>query len=97
MKLVWTARAKRELAEIVTHIWSDDPAAAKKIRGRTEHMAGHLKSHPFMGRVGAVSGTREAVPHPSYRIVYELRDDTVFVLSVVHTARLWPPVAEDDI
>ena len=97
MKLVWTAKARRELGEIVSHIWADNPAAAKRVRNRIETTAAYLKSQPFMGRSGAIAGTREAIPHPSYRIVYQVTDQTVSILSVVHTARQWPPVfGEDD-
>ncbi|WP_114149036.1 type II toxin-antitoxin system RelE/ParE family toxin [Pararhizobium haloflavum] len=38
-----------------------------------------------------VKGTREIIPHRSYRVVYEVRDDRVQVTAVVHTARQWPP------
>ncbi|MBN9243674.1 MAG: type II toxin-antitoxin system RelE/ParE family toxin [Mesorhizobium sp.] len=96
MKSVWTAQAKRELGDIVSYIWVDNPAAAKHVRKRIETTASYLKSQPFMGRQGAIAGTREAIPHPSYRIVYQLTGETVFILSIVHTARQWPPVAEDD-
>ena len=96
MRLVWTVGARREFADIVVHIWSDDPGAAKRIRSRIENTANYLKSHPFMGRSGAIAGTREAIPHPSYRIVYEVGEDAVFILSVVHTSRQWPPAADED-
>lgn len=95
MKLVWTARARRELREIVIRIWSADPAAAKRMRLRIERTATYLKSQPFMGRQGAIVGTREAIPHPSYRIVYQVEGETVSILTVVHTARQWPPVEDD--
>ena len=39
------------------------------------------------GRPGRVAGTRELIPLGIYRLVYEVRGDTVWV----HTARLWPP------
>jgi plasmid stabilization system protein ParE len=42
----------------------------------------------------AKSGTREYVVHPSYRMVYELDGDTVWILFLIHTAREWPPVAD---
>ena len=91
MKLVWTSRAKRDLAEIAAYIWADNPAAARKIRSRVETVAAYLKSQPFAGREGAIAGTRESIPHPSYRIVYQVTDEAVFILRVVHTARQWPP------
>lgn len=94
MRLVWTSRAKRDLGEIASYIWRDNPAAAKKIRNRIETLAAYLKSQPFMGRMGAVAGTREAIPHPSYRVVYQVTGETVFILRVVHTARQWPPVED---
>jgi len=95
VKLVWTAGARRELREIVSYIWFDDPGAAKRMRNRIETTAAYLKSQPFMGRPGAIAGTREAIPHPSYRIVYQVTDETVSILSVVHTARQWPPARNE--
>ena len=35
---------------------------------------------------------RELIPHESYRLVYEIERETVWVLALVHTARQWPPV-----
>lgn len=96
MRLVWTAGAKRDLDEIISYIWTDNPVAAKRVRHRIETTAAYLKSQPFMGRLGAITGTREAIPHPSYRIVYQVTGETVFILSIVHTARQWPPAAEDN-
>ncbi|MDP3899097.1 MAG: type II toxin-antitoxin system RelE/ParE family toxin [Mesorhizobium sp.] len=92
MKLVWSALARRELADIVSYIWLDNPAAAKRIRARVEDTADHLQAHPFAGRPGKISGTREALAHPSYRIVYQLSDETVLILRVMHTSRQWPPI-----
>jgi toxin ParE1/3/4 len=93
--LIWTTSAKRELREVVSYIWSDNPAAAKRIRDRIETSAAFLKSQPFAGRPGTIPGTRETIPHPSYRIVYQVTEETVFILSVMHTARQWPPVEDE--
>ena len=40
-------------------------------------------------------GTRELIPHRSYRIVYEVGPETVWVLALVHTSRQWPPADGD--
>ena len=42
---------------------------------------------PKRGRAGAVPGTRELIPHESYRLVYEIEGETVWVLTLIHTAR----------
>jgi plasmid stabilization system protein ParE len=44
-----------------------------------------------MGRPGQIPGTRELIPHESYRVIYEVKVDTVWTLALVHTARMWPP------
>ena len=54
--------------------------------------AARLAAHPCMGRPGTIEGTRELVLHESYRLVYETDGETVWVLALVHTARLWPPL-----
>jgi len=53
-----------------------------------------LAEHPQIGKAGQLPGTRELLPHKSYRLVYELDGDTLWVLALVHTARQWPPVKE---
>lgn len=54
--------------------------------------AARLATHPNLGKPGLIQGTRELIPHENYRLVYEVDGQTVWVLSLVHTARLWPPV-----
>lgn len=92
MKLIWTSHAKSNLRDIVSYISQEDPAAARKIKDRIGGVAMYLTRQPFMGRTGAIPGTREAVSHPSYRMVYQVSEEAIFILAVVHTARQWPPV-----
>lgn len=96
MRLIWTTHAKQELKAIVTYIWHDNPSAARRMRNRIETSAAYLKSQPFASRPGAITGTREPLAHPSYRIVYQVIDETVSILSKTHTARHWPPSPDGD-
>lgn len=55
--------------------------------------ATRLAEHPKLGRAGRIPGTRELVVHASYRLVYEMNGDALWLLALVHTARQWPPDA----
>jgi len=52
--------------------------------------AARLANHPGLGRAGKLQGTREWIPHESYRLVYEISGETVWMLALVHTSRQWP-------
>lgn len=91
MKVRWTAAAKQDRLDIVTFIRTDNPRAAARMDQLFSDAAARLARHPRLGRPGKISGTRELIPHESYRLLYEIDNDTVWVLALVHTARLWPP------
>lgn len=46
--------------------------------------------NPKIGPAGIMSGTREIIPHSSYRLVYQLDPDVIWIMALVHTARAWP-------
>lgn len=58
---------------------------------RFSDAAAMLARQPMSGKPGTIAGTRELIPHESYRLVYEIAGETVWVLALVHTARRWPP------
>lgn len=76
---------------ITAYIRADNPAAAAHTERRFKQAAARLGQHPYLGRPGKIPDTREFIPHPSYRLVYEVRGQDVFVLALIHTARQWPP------
>ena len=50
-----------------------------------------LAAHPHMGRPGRVPGTRElVVTRFRYILPYRVREQSVEILRVFHTARKWP-------
>jgi toxin ParE1/3/4 len=92
VKVYWTPEAEQDRADIWDHIATDNPRAAARMDILFSRSAARLAEHPMIGKAGKIRGTRELIPHPSYRLVYEVGEDAVWVLALVHTARLWPPV-----
>lgn len=94
MKVWWTRQAEQDRSDIVEYIAQDNPLAALRMDELFGIAAARLADHPLMGRPGLVPGTRELIPHESYRLVYELQADRLWILALVHTARQWPPVQQ---
>ena len=94
MKVVWTPEALQDRADIWDYIATDNPMAAGRMDSLFSDAAARLAKHPKLGRPGKIPGTRELVPHESYRVVYEISGESVWVLTLVHTARQWPFVRD---
>ena len=94
MNVVWTSEAERDRDDIWLHIAVGSIQAAARLDELFSDAAARLADHPKLGRPGKIPGTRELIPHESYRMVYEIHGETVWVLALVHTARQWPPVLE---
>jgi addiction module RelE/StbE family toxin len=90
----WSESAAKDRADIVDYIAIDNPRAALKMDELFREAAVNLGHFPALGHTGKIPGTRELLPHESYRLVYEVSDatDTVRILALVHTARQWPPL-----
>lgn len=91
MRVIWTPEAQQDRADIWDYIAADNPRAAARIDELFSQAAARLAEHPKLGRSGKIAGTRELIPHESYRLVYEVGQETVWLLALVHTARQWPP------
>ena len=90
MRVFWATAAEQDRADIIDYIGQDNPLAAIRMDEFFAKAAARLAEHPLLGRTGKIPGTRELIPHESYRLVYEVDGDTVWILALVHTARLWP-------
>jgi toxin ParE1/3/4 len=91
VKVAWSPQAELDRLSIFQFIAADNPTAALRIDGLFAEMARRLSKVPNLGRPGIVAGTRETIPHPHYRLVYEVDNGTIWILALVHTARQWPP------
>lgn len=91
MKVCWASAAEQDRADIMDYISQDNPLAAIRMDELFVDAAGRLAEYPNLGKTGLIAGTRELIPHENYRLVYEVQDNTVWILALVHTARMWPP------
>ncbi len=91
MHVRWTRRALTALDGIAEYIAQDNPSAARRVVRRVQGAVADLGSHPAIGRSGRVAGTRELVVSGTPFIVpYRVREKTLEILAVIHTARQWP-------
>jgi toxin ParE1/3/4 len=90
VRVVWTPEAVSDRLAIWEYIEARHPPAAARMDALFSDAADRLSDFPEQGRPGIVPGTRELIPHEHYRLVYELEPDTVWILALVHTSRLWP-------
>jgi toxin ParE1/3/4 len=94
MRFLWHDDAVGDLDEIRAYIAQDNPSAATQVVGRIRSGTEMLMAHPLMGRLGRVPETREFVfSDIPYIAIYRVNKDsqTIEVLQVVHTSRLYPP------
>ena len=86
----WTQRARDDLRDIHDFIARDSPRAAKALVERLLTATERLAAFPESGRVVPefpALGYREIIVS-SYRILYRLADNTVWIIAVVHGRRL---------
>ena len=91
MKVLWADSAAQNRRDIADCIALDDLWAAIQIDALFERAIERLSEHPKLGRAGMLAGTRELIPHHSYRLIYEISDDQIWILALLNTARQWPP------
>ena len=90
MRLIWTSDARRDLGEILGYIAAHNGTASVRLLQIIEETVDRLPEHPYMYRRGRVDGTREAVVHPNYVVIYRVLEDAVAILAVIHTRQEYP-------
>lgn len=90
MRIVWSPQSLNDRDAIWEYIASVNPVAATRVDADFEEAVDGLADYPELGRSGLIPGTRELFPIHNYRIVYEISGQEVWVLTIVHTSRLWP-------
>jgi addiction module RelE/StbE family toxin len=91
VKLVWSQRALEDRRAIFDYIEIDDPHAAVLVDDRIRDATWRLIEFPESGRPGRVEGTRELIiTRTPYVAPYQIEDEVVRILRVIHGARMWP-------
>jgi len=94
VRVVWTPEAEQDRDDVWDYIATDNVGAAARMDELFSDVVAQLADFPLMGRAGKIAGTRELILHESYRLVYEVEGETIWVLALVHTARRWPPIRD---
>ena len=97
MNLRLTDAARDDLRAAHTFFSERSLQAGDRAVGALLKAANGLTRFSLLGKHGAIEGTRErlVVSFP-YRIIYQVENDHVVVLRIIHTARPWPPPAQAD-
>lgn len=90
LRLVWLESALDDLDAIVDYIAARNYAAAFKLQQTIEACVERLAEHPYIHRSGRIQGTREAVVHPNYVVIYQVRTDSVEIVNVIHSRKQYP-------
>ncbi|ECF1923097.1 type II toxin-antitoxin system RelE/ParE family toxin [Salmonella enterica subsp. enterica serovar Newport] len=90
MNVIWTPEAEQDRYDIFDYIAMANVVAALEMDETFLKSSVMLGDFPMMGHKGETPATLEVFPHPNYRMIYAIRDNTVWILALVHTARKWP-------
>lgn len=92
MRVDWSPAAVADLKTIAEWIEHDrDLETANRIARAIYEAVQSLQTMPYRGRLGWLDDTRELViPRLPYIIVYQVLEERVVILNVLHGARRWP-------
>jgi addiction module RelE/StbE family toxin len=90
LSVKWKPDAIHELAEIIDYVEQRNARAAEALHTDIVQVAESLINHPFLYRRGRVAGTREAVVHPHYILVYQVGAEVIEILQVIHSRQQYP-------
>ncbi|MFN7894078.1 MAG: type II toxin-antitoxin system RelE/ParE family toxin [Pirellula sp.] len=88
MRVEWTRSAIRDLAGIHAHIAQDSPCYAISVVDRLTNRTKQIAVFPFSGEMVpeySVERIREVIEY-SYRLIYLVENESIYVLAVIHGA-----------
>lgn len=88
MRIVWTDPAVADLDNIHEYISRDSTVYTDSVLSEIFDAVDHLEKYSQSGRVDE-NHTREIIVG-SYRVMYDIQDETIRILTVLHGARKFP-------
>ena len=88
--VVWSPNALDDVDEIAAYIARDSPTYAAAVVDKILDITRNLQNFPLLGRAVPESNDesiRERFVY-SYRIIYQVQEETITIIAVVHGKRL---------
>jgi plasmid stabilization system protein ParE len=97
VRLRWSSLARRRAADIVDHIARDRPRAATEWIDELDRSLETLKELPLQGHAVPEwdDPSLRQIMYGEYRVIYEVRDDGIDIMTVKHGRRLPPPASRE--
>lgn len=89
LAVVWTDGATTDFLDILDYI-AERNVVADRLEELIQHAADRLPDHPYIHRPGRIAGTREAIVHPNYILVYRVVIHAIEILAVLHARQHYP-------
>jgi toxin ParE1/3/4 len=87
MDIIFSPEATDSIRSIQNFL-KEVPIAFDKVVGRINICLKIIKNNPYIGKEGRYQGTRELfVSNTSYVIIYRIKEDTIEVITILHTSR----------
>ncbi|RIK75413.1 MAG: type II toxin-antitoxin system RelE/ParE family toxin [Planctomycetota bacterium] len=89
-RLIWTAKALADLERLLQFIEKDAPVAARRFAQRVFDRVEQLQQFPHLGGFVAEDDLRRyrEILQGSYRLIYRVEGETIYIVAVHHAARL---------
>jgi toxin ParE1/3/4 len=90
VKVRFTPTGRAQFLDAIIYIYHDNPSAAVRFREKAERVLSRLKLYPESGRLIPEFSDlpfREVIVRP-YRFFYKIKDGTVWIIAVWHSAQL---------
>jgi plasmid stabilization system protein ParE len=91
LKVFWTDKAVRSLEKHCNHIKEESAQSATKVKSEIFKTTKSLPNHPRKYQIDEYYPKGSAEIRRffkwDYRVVYEIREDTIDILNVIHTSQ----------